>query len=55
MLGEEGYNALMDYEKLTQDQYDFILTSAIRIATGKTERPKANQRNRQNGSSGRRR
>jgi hypothetical protein len=55
MLGEKGYDALMDYEKLTQDQYDFILTAAIRIATGKTERPKGNQKSRQPGPSGRRR
>lgn len=56
MLGEEGYDALLDYDQLTQDQYDFILTAAIRIATGKTERPKGNQKNRhQPGPSGRRR
>lgn len=51
MLGEEGYEALMDYEQLTDDQYDFILTAAIRISTGKTERPKVN---RQPGPFGRR-
>jgi len=54
MLGEQGYEALMNYTQLTQDQYDFILTAAIRISTGKTERPKGNQRNRQPGPSGRR-
>jgi len=53
MLGEEGYEALMNYEQLTQDQYDFVLTAAIRIATGKTERPKGPAR-RRNGPSGRR-
>jgi hypothetical protein len=51
MLGEQGYEALMDYEQLTQDQYDFILTAALRIATGKTERPKG--RNLQTGPFGR--
>lgn len=53
MLGEEGYEALMDYDKLKQEQYDFILTAAVRIATGKTERPKGT-RNRPGGRSGRR-
>jgi hypothetical protein len=52
MLSEEGYEALMNYEALTSDQYDFILTAAVRIATGKTERPKG-PKNRQNGRSGR--
>jgi|SRR5579872_5505107 len=53
MLSEEGYEALMNYEQLSQDQYDFVLTAAVRIATGKTERPKGTTR-RQNGRSGRR-
>jgi hypothetical protein len=53
MLGEQGYDALMEYDQLTQDQYDFILTAAVRIATGKTERPKGT-RNPQVGPFGRR-
>jgi hypothetical protein len=55
MLSEEGYEALLNYEALTQPQYDFILAAALRIATGKTERPKGNQQNRLPGRSGRRR
>jgi hypothetical protein len=53
MLGEAGYDALMNYDKLTDDQYNFVLSAALRIATGKTERPKGT-RNRRAGSSGRR-
>jgi hypothetical protein len=53
MLSPEGYEALMNYDKLTQEQYDFVLSAAVRIATGKTERPKGKQ-SRPPGSSGRR-
>jgi len=53
MLGAEGYEALMNYEQLTTDQMDFILTAALRIATGKTERPKG-PKSRQPGRSARR-
>jgi hypothetical protein len=51
MLGEEGYEALMGYDKLTQTQYDQILELAVEISTGRKERPKV----RRPGSSGRRR
>jgi hypothetical protein len=54
MLGEAGYEALMNYEQLTEEQYNFVLGAALRIATGKNERPKGN-RNRPAGPSGRRR
>lgn len=53
MLSEDGYKALMEYDKLTQEQYDFVLAAAVRIATGRTERPKARTRQ-QPGTSGRR-
>ena len=55
MLSEEGYEALMNFDQLTQEQYDFVLTAAIRIATGKTENPKAQTRRQPPGSRGRRR
>jgi len=55
MLGQEGYDALMNYEDLSQEQYDFVLTAAIRIATGKTENPKGPTRRQPPGSRGRRR
>lgn len=43
MLSPEGYEALMNYDQLTQEQYDFVLNAAVKIATGRTERPKAKQ------------
>jgi hypothetical protein len=55
MLGEEGYEALMNYEDLEQEQYDFVLQAAIRIATGKTENPKVSGKSQRPGSRGRRR
>lgn len=44
LLGTKGYKALMDYEPLTTEQYNQILGLAVEISTGRTERPKANQR-----------
>jgi hypothetical protein len=49
MLGEEGYEALMTYDKLTQEQYDQVLDLAVQISTGGKERPKVRPRPGYNG------
>jgi hypothetical protein len=50
LLGEEGYAALENYDKLTREQYDKILELAVEISTGQSERPKVPRR--RPGSSG---
>jgi hypothetical protein len=43
MLGEAGYNALMEYSeagKLTQEQFDAVLAKALRIVGRTDEAPK---------------
>jgi len=44
MLGADGYEALMNYESLTQEQYDKVLEAAVTISVGKKERPKVRPR-----------
>jgi hypothetical protein len=40
LLGEEGYEALMNYDDLSQEDYDAVLAAANKIMLGKDEAPK---------------
>jgi hypothetical protein len=56
MLGDEGYEALMDYSdkgKLTDEDYDAVVAKALRIVSRQDGGPKG--KNRQNGGRSRRR
>jgi hypothetical protein len=56
MLGEEGYEALMDYSEkglLTDEDYDAVVAKALRIVSRREGGPK--DKNRQNGGRSRRR
>jgi hypothetical protein len=41
MLGKEGYVALMEYDELTEEEYDQVLDKATKMIMGPKERPKA--------------
>jgi hypothetical protein len=40
-LGEEAYQALLAYQQLTEDQYNWILEQIVKRSLGAQERPKA--------------
>lgn len=40
LLGEEGYEALMDFDQLTEEQLKDVVTIASKIMTGSVEVPK---------------
>jgi hypothetical protein len=40
MLGAEGYEALMNYEQLTREQFDWVMDQAIKRSLGPKDRPK---------------
>ncbi|MHB1957081.1 MAG: hypothetical protein ACYCOU_25475 [Sulfobacillus sp.] len=50
LLGDEGYKALMEYDKLTQEDFDSVMSRAVFISIGPKE---PNRNSRQNGSPGR--
>ncbi len=41
MLGTEAYEALMNYEELTHEQYDWVMDQVVKRAIGPKEKPKA--------------
>lgn len=47
LLGEEGYQALMEYEDLTDEQFEQVVTAASKIMLGSFEGPKEPQRKQQ--------
>ncbi|MGA2412705.1 MAG: hypothetical protein ABSG46_20270 [Candidatus Binataceae bacterium] len=58
LLGNEGYRALMTYDKLTQKDFDDVMSRAVAISTGPKERKRSSNgssRTGQNGSSAQRR
>jgi hypothetical protein len=40
LLGREGYEALMDFDDLTEEQLEQVITAASKIMTGALEAPK---------------
>lgn len=52
LLGTEGYEALMDYDELTDDQLAQIIESASKIMMAAVETPKGSSRNGRNRSRG---
>ena len=44
LLGEEGYEALMAFDDLTEEQLEQVITIASKIMTGAVESPKGPQK-----------
>jgi hypothetical protein len=44
LLGDEGYQALMEYEDLTEEQFEQVVTAASKIMLGSFEGPKEQQK-----------
>lgn len=52
LLGTEGYQALMEYEDLTDEQFEQVVTAASKIMLGSFEGPKEQQKRPQRRSRG---